>query len=107
MANSMMIIRAAGNQEMINSLLPVFESPELEEAKRERDWYKMQVDIQKPRRKATLRRDLKHARTHYVVRRPMLPARIVLGIYGLLISMFVGFFKGIEHISKELTNYTM
>lgn len=107
MANSMMIIRAAGDQGMINSLLPVFESPELKEAKRERDWYKMQIDIQRPRRKATLRRNLMYARTHYVVRRSILPVRIILGTYGLLISILVGFFKGVEHISKELTDYTM
>lgn len=104
MANNLMVIRATGDAAAINSLLPVFESPELTKVKQERDMYKMKVEIREPRRKADFMRDLEYANANYVVRRPMLPTRIVLGSYGLLISMVVGFFKGVEHISDVLVN---
>jgi len=80
---------------------------EFEEDKRDREWYKMKVGdtLQAPRRKADLIRNLEYANENYVVDRPILPARIMLGMYGLIISMCVGFCKGINHIANALVVY--
>lgn len=107
MTNNLMVIRATGNADAINSLLPIFESTELTKVKEERDWYKMKVEMQEPRRKADFARGIENARSNYVVRRPPLPARIVLGSYGLLVSIVVGFFKGVENISNTLVHYKL
>lgn len=107
MANNLMVIRATGNAAAINSLLPVFESPELTRVKEERDWYKMKVEMQEPRRKADFARGIENARNNYVVRRPYLPVRMMLGSYGLLVSIVVGFFKGVENISNTLVHYKL
>ena len=108
MANSMVLvrtdtIRAAGNQEMINSLLPVFESQEMKNVKAERDIYKMKVELHEPKRKADLLEAREYARTHYVVERPSLPMRIFLGGYGLLISAAIGLFEGMVEFANVLT----
>ena len=108
MTNSMVLvrtdtIRAAGNQEMINSLLPVFESAEMRNVKAERDIYKMKVELHEPKRKADLLEAREYARTHYVVERPSLPMRIFLGGYGLLISAAIGLFEGMVEFANVLT----
>lgn len=108
MTNSMVLVRtdaicAAGNQEMINSLLPVFESQEMKNVKAERDIYKMKVEIREPKRKADLLEAMEYARIHYVVEPPSLPMKIFLGGYGLLISAAIGLFEGMVEFANVLT----
>lgn len=79
----------------------------LEEVEQERDWYKMRVDIQEPRRKADLLRDLEYARNNYVVKRSILPVRVMLGMYGLIVSIFVGLYRWLVHISDELVHFNI
>lgn len=108
MTNSMILvktddtIRAAGNQEMIESLLPVFESAEMKNIKAERDIYKMKVEMHKPKMKADLMRAIEFARENYAVREPSTFERVVLGGYGLIISATVGLFNGIVNAVNEL-----
>ena len=80
---------------------------EFEEDKRDREWYKMKVGdtLQAPRRKADLIRNLEYANNNYVVHRSILPARIILSVYGLIISACVGFCKGVNHIANALVVY--
>lgn len=108
MTNSMVIvrtndtIRAAGDQKMIESLLPVFESDEMKNIKAERDVYKMKVEMHEPKKKADLLRASKYARTHYVVKCPSRFEKIILGGYGLIISIIVGLFEGMVEFANEL-----
>jgi hypothetical protein len=95
-------IRAAGNQDMVNSLLPVFESAEMRNIKAERDIYKMRVEMHEPKKKAELARAIESARENYAVREPSTFERIVLGGYGLVISATVGLFNGIVNAVNEL-----
>lgn len=95
-------IRAAGNQDMINSLLPVFESNELKNIKAERDIYKMKVEMHEPKKKADLMRAMEYARENYTVAQPSIFKRIVFGGYGLIISATVGLFHGIVNAMNEL-----
>lgn len=107
MTNSMILvktdaIRAAGNQDMINSLLPVFESAEMRNIKAERDIYKMKVEMHEPKQKADLMRAMEYARENYVVAQPSTLERVFLGVYGLIISATVGLFNGIVNAVNEL-----
>lgn len=95
-------IRAAGNQDMVNSLLPVFESAEMRNIKAERDIYKMKVEMHEPKKRAELARAIESARENYAVREPSTFERIVLGGYGLIISATVGLFNGIVNAVNEL-----
>ena len=95
-------IRAAGNQEMIESLLPVFESAEMKNIKAERDIYKMRVEMREPKRKADLARAIESARETYAVKEPSTFERVVLGGYGLIISATVGLFKGMVNAVNDL-----
>lgn len=107
MTNSMILvktdaIRAAGNQDMINSLLPVFESNELKNIKAERDIYKMKVEMHEPKKKADLMRAMEYARENYTVAQPSAFERVMFGGYGLVISAVVGLFNGIANGVNEL-----
>lgn len=108
MTNSMILvktddaIRAAGNQEMIESLLPVFESTEMKNIKAERDIYKMRVEMHEPKKRAELARAMESARENYAVREPSTFERIVLGGYGLIISATVGLFNGMVNAVNDL-----
>ena len=107
MTNSMILvktdaIRAAGNQDMINSVLPVFESAEMKNIKAERDIYKMKVEMHEPKKKADLIRAMENARENYTVAQPSTLERIVLGGYGLIISATVGLFKGMVNAVNDL-----
>lgn len=107
MTDSMILVKtdaihAAGNQDMINSLLPVFESNELKNIKAERDIYKMKVEMHEPKKKADLMRAMENARENYTVAQPSTLERIVLGGYGLVISAIVGLFNGIANEVNEL-----
>ena len=95
-------IRAAGNQDMVNALVPVFESAEMKNIKAERDIYKMRVEMHEPKKRAELARAIESARENYAVREPSTFERIVLGGYGLIISATVGLFNGIVNAVNEL-----
>ena len=95
-------IRAAGNQDMVNALVPVFESVEMKNIKAERDIYKMKVEMHEPKKKAELARAIEYARENYTVAQPSTLERIVLGGYGLVISAVVGLFNGIVNAVNEL-----
>ena len=107
MTNSMILvktdaIRAAGNQDMINSVLPVFESAEMKNIKAERGIYKMKVEMHEPKKKADLIRAMENARENYTVAQPSTLERIVLGGYGLIISATIGLFKGMVNAVNDL-----
>ena len=108
MTNSMILvktddaIRTAGNQEMVNALAPVFESAEMKNIKAERDIYKMKVEMHEPKKKADLMRAMEYARENYAVAQPSTFERIVLGGYGLIISVTVGLFKGMVNAVNDL-----
>ena len=108
MTNSMILvktddaIRAAGNHEMIESLLPVFESAEMKNIKAERDIYKMRVEMREPKRKAELAKAIESARENYAIREPSTFERVVLGGYGLFVYATVGLFNGIVNAVNEL-----
>ena len=95
-------IRAAGNQDMVNALVPVFESAEMKNIKAERDIYKMRVEMHEPKKRAELARAIEYARENYTVSQPSTLERIVLGGYGLIISVTVGLFNGIVNAVNEL-----
>lgn len=95
-------IRAAGNQDMVDALVPVFESNELKNIKAERDIYKMKVEMHEPKKKADLMRAMENARENYIVAQPSIFERILLGGYGLVISAIVGLFNGIANEVNEL-----
>lgn len=107
MSNSLMVIRAAGNQEMVNALLPVFESPELKKCKKERDEYKKKYEITLPRRQADFASLMENVRTNYVVKKPNPLSCMLLGIYGLVICAIHGFYRGLVSISNDLTTHNV
>ena len=70
----------------------------------ERDKYKMMVDLYRSRRKVEFARDTRNARQYYKVERPRLPARIILGGYGLVICGVSAFFNGLVDISSGIVS---
>lgn len=91
-------IKAAGNPEAINALLPVFESHALEE-------YERKIALWKQRRKTNFIEQTESARINYAVRKPTLPEKVFWGCTGLIVVAVNGFFKGIVDMSRSLTTY--
>lgn len=89
-------IKAAGNPEAINALLPVFESHALEE-------YERKIALWKQRRKFNFIEQTESARINYAVRKPTLPERVFWGCIGLVVVAVNGFFKSVIDMSRNLT----
>lgn len=91
-------VRASGDKETINTLLPVFETPQLKK-------YKCKVDMWQPRRAADFAALTEYARTHYIVREYTRPEKIFWGGCGLIVSIIHGFFEALVKASNELTRF--